>query len=331
MKRLYRAIAVVTALLTITSHAAAERKHKPRHDFTTDTLMTHDPVVALEDGVYHAFSTGMGLQHATSKDLKTWAVLAKPVLDPIPEWTRDSVRGFKSHVWAPDVIRYRGKWWLAYSCSVFGKNRSVIGLASRDKLGGDEPWHDEGMLVRSHEGIDNWNAIDPNFVIDGDDSPWLVWGSFWDGIQLARLDSTMHLANPSCQRTMARRYTDYEGMENPVEAPFIFRHGDYYYLFVSWDYCCQGMKSTYKVVVGRSRNIEGPYLDATGKDMAQGGGTLVIEGDKREFEAAGHCSVYRFADNDYFFCHGYSVALDGTSILITRKIAWDSDGWPVLK
>ena len=120
-------------------------------------------------------------------------------------------------------------------------------------------------------------------------------------------------------------------MENPVEAPFIFRHGEYYYLFVSWDYCCKGMNSSYKVVVGRSRNIEGPYLDRNGNDMADLGGTLVIEGDKKEFEAAGHCSAYSFQGKDYFICHGYSVALKGASILICKEISWTPDGWPTLK
>ena len=61
-----------------------------------------------------------------------------------------------------------------------------------------------------------------------------------------------------------------------VEAPFIVRHGDYFYLFVSYDRCCRGVNSTYNVVVGRSRKVTGPYLDKDGKSMTEGGGTLVI-------------------------------------------------------
>ena len=140
----------------------------------------------------------------------------------------------------------------------------------------------------------------------------------------------MHIAKGQKMKTIARR-KHVNDMENPVEAPFIFKHGGYYYLFVSWDYCCQGMKSTYKVVVGRSRNIEGPYLDRNGKDMADLGGTLVIEGDKKVFEAAGHCSAYSCQGKDYFLCHGYSVALKGASILICKEISWTEDGWPTLK
>lgn len=314
------------ALLAMPAMAQAQR-HRPQSDFTTDTLMAHDPVMAYENGTYHLYCTGMGLQHATSTDLKTWTVKAAPTMSVIPKWTHDSVPGFSNHVWAPDIIKYRGKWWMAYSCSTFGKNTSAIGLLSARTLDAGSTWNDEGALICSREGRDNWNAIDPNFVIDDKGEPWLTFGSFWDGIQLVRLDTTMHVAKGHKTKTIARRLLGVE-MDNPVEAPFIFKHGGYYYLFVSWDYCCRGMKSTYKVVVGRSKNIEGPYLDRNGKDMAQCGGTLVIEGDKKEFEAAGHCSAYTFQGMDYFLCHGYAAALGGASILICKEIKWTDDGWP---
>ena len=319
----------ILALLAIPMGLQAQR-HRPQSDFTTDTLMTHDPVMAYEKGTFHLFSTGIGLQHATSKDLKTWTVKATPAMSVIPKWTHDSVPGFRNHVWAPDIIRYKDKWWMAYSCSTFGKNTSAIGLLSARSLDTGETWNDEGAIVCSQEGRDNWNAIDPNFVIDDNGEPWLTFGSFWDGIQLVKLDTTMHIAKGQRIKTIARR-KHVNSMENPVEAPFIFKHGEYYYLFVSWDYCCKGMNSSYKVVVGRSRNIEGPYLDRNGNDMADLGGTLVIEGDKKEFEAAGHCSAYSFQGKDYFICHGYSVALKGASILICKEISWTPDGWPTLK
>ncbi len=142
--------------------------------------------------------------------------------------------------------------------------------------------------------------------------------------------------------TIARRYaqhqtdvpsnpTSKEAGTNAIEAPFVMKHGGYYYLFVSWDYCCQGMKSTYRVAVGRSKKVAGPYLDKEGKDMREGGGTLILEGDKKEYEAMGHCSAYSFPDGDYFFCHGYSVAKNGASILVQKKIRWTSDGWFTLE
>ena len=300
--------------------------------------MVHDPVMAYEDGTYYLFATGHGIQQMTSRDCKTWTVSSQPVMTVIPQWTRDSVPGFTNHVWAPDIIRWHDRWWLAYSCSTFGKNGSAIGLLSSSSL--KSPiWNDEGCIVTSREQRDNWNAIDPNFIIDEDDQPWLVWGSFWDGIQIARLDTTMHLAKGEIPRTIARRYSpkDLNRMPNPtsqyagtnaIEAPFIMKHGGYYYLFVSWDYCCMGSKSTYRVVVGRSKTVDGPYVDRDGEDMREGGGTPVIAGDKKEFEALGHCAAYHYDDKDIFICHGYSIAHNGASILVQRLIRWTADGWP---
>ena len=211
--------------------------------------------------------------------------------------------------------------------------------------------NDEGCIVCSREGRDNWNAIDPNFVIDDNDQPWLVWGSFWDGIQLARLDSSLHVAVAQQQTTIARRFnlSDPDGQKslsinpnppknptsdfagpNAIEAPFIFKHDGWYYLFVSWDYCCQGAKSNYRVAVGRSKTVDGPYLDSKGIDMRNGGGDIFLEGDKKEYEAAGHCAAYHIDGQDIFICHGYSIAQQGASVLIQRPIFWTADGWPKL-
>lgn len=179
--------------------------------------MTHDPVMAYADSTYYLFCTGIGIQQMTSKDRKTWTVMPEPVMTVMPGWTQDSVPGFKYHVWAPDIIRWHDKWWLAYSCSTFGKNGSAIGLLSTPSLS-FPIWKDEGCIVTSRANRDNWNAIDPNFVIDEDDQPWMVWGSFWDGIQMGRLDTTMHIAKGEIPRTIARRYSpkNHNRMENPT-------------------------------------------------------------------------------------------------------------------
>lgn len=310
-------------------------------EFVTSNPMVHDPVMAREDGVYHIFATGMGIQRMTSKDRKNWQVKAMPVMTVIPKWTRDSVPGFDKHVWAPDIIRWHNKWWLAYSCSTFGKNGSAIGLLSAAKL--DSPiWNDEGCIVASRENRDNWNAIDPNFVIDDNDTPWMVWGSFWDGIQIVRLDTTMHVAKGEKPRTLARRYapgtttaepnpTSAHAGTNAIEAPFVMKHQGYYYLFVSWDYCCRGSKSNYRVAVGRSKNVDGPYLDKRSNDMLNGGGTVLLEGDKKQYEATGHCAAYSIDGKDIFICHGYSTEMKGAPVLIQREIRWTDDGWPELE
>lgn len=333
----------LTAALAVGTVAMAQspnHKEERKAVFVTEKPMVHDPVMAEEDGTYHIFATGMGIQRMTSEDRKQWTVTSAPVMTVIPKWAHDSVPGFDKHVWAPDIIKWHGKWWLAYSCSTFGKNGSAIGLLSAEKLS-SPIWNDEGCIVTSRENRDNWNAIDPNFVVDDHDTPWLVWGSFWDGIQLAKLDTTMHIAKGEKPRTIARRHapgtttaepnpTSTHAGTNAIEAPFILKHDGYYYLFVSWDYCCRGSKSNYRVAVGRSKSVEGPYLDKAGKDMSLGGGTLFIEGDKKNYEAAGHCAAYSINGQDIFICHGYSTELKGAPVLIQRTINWSSDGWPSL-
>ena len=341
-------LTILFGLLGLTTAMQAQQPRMRGESFQTETPMAHDPVMAKEGDTYYLYATGMGIQQMTSRDRKLWTVSRQPVMTVIPGWTTDSVPGFTNHVWAPDVIQWHGRWWLAYSCSTFGKNGSAIGLLSSRSLR-SKMWKDEGCIVTSREKRDNWNAIDPNFVIDdATDTPWLVWGSFWDGIQLARLDSTMHLAKSQTSnlkpqiKTIARRYDpNYKPAEenptskyagtNAIEAPFIFKHGGYYYLFVSWDYCCRGAKSNYRVAVGRSKTIDGPYLDSNGKDMVNGGGDLFLEGDKEQWEAAGHCAVYNFDGEDLFICHGYSATQNGAALLIQRPISWTADGWPKLK
>ena len=354
---LFSAILLCLSAIFVCAQDAPQRRRWPRREaFQVDTPMVHDPVMAWENGTFYLYSTG--LQLATSKDRKTWTVHPDVKILDIPAWTRDSVPGFRGHVWAPDVINYRGRWWMAYSCSTFGRNTSAIGLASSPTLNFADTllyhWQDEGCLVCSREHRDQWNAIDPAFILDEQGSPWLTWGSFWDGIQLVRLDpETMHVAEGCAPKTIARRIALRDTLSaepnptsrhagcNAIEAPFIIRHGGYFYLFASHDYCCRGMQSNYKVVVGRSRSVEGPYLDRKGRDMAQGGGTLVIEGDKVEFEAAGHSAFYHVPSGvdtqgnmlheDLFICHGYSTRHHGQAILIQRTVEWDEQGWPVLK
>lgn len=345
MKRLLLTTLILASLNVALSSAQPQshRPHMRRMAFVTDTLMTHDPVMAVEKSrqgkyTYYLLSTGMGLQWATSTDRQTWVVQPTPFIEKIPQWTYDSVPGFHGHVWAPDIIRWHHRWWLAYSCSTFGKNTSAIGLMSADRLNGE--WKDEGCLVASKAKRDNWNAIDPAFVIDNDDQMWLTWGSFWDGIQIAPLSEKSAVRSKTIARRIALKDTlkadpnptsKYAG-RNAIEAPFILKHGDWYYLFVSWDYCCRGAKSNYRVAVGRSKQVDGPYLDQEGKDMVNGGGTLFLEGDKTDFEATGHCAAYDLPTGEsLFICHGYSTHLGGQAILIQRHMTWTADGWPKLE
>ncbi|MEC7772171.1 MAG: arabinan endo-1,5-alpha-L-arabinosidase [Bacteroidota bacterium] len=299
--------------------------------------VVHDPVVIEESGSYHLFCTGKGISHFTSTDLQNWE-MGQPVFGEKPNWTDNVVPNFENHIWAPDVIEHNGQYYLYYSVSAFAKNTSAIGVATTKSLDTSNPdygWADHGIVVQSHPNRDMWNAIDPNIVFDENNTPWMAFGSFWDGLKMVKLDdSLLKIAEPQEWYTIARRERSFDLADiNPgdaaLEAPFIFKKDDYYYLFLSWDLCCRGENSTYKVVVGRSTSVTGPYLDANGKDLAGGGGTLVIQGNKNWY-GVGHNSAYSFNGKDYFFSHAYDAKDNGRPKLVTKKIEW-VNGWPKVK
>lgn len=327
MKNIIKPIVAITAL-TIGMSVVAEVRTKS----ATSSTDSHDPVMAMENGRYYVFCTGMGIDMLSSDDsMKTWRREVAP-LNPTPQWVCEYVPAYKGHTWAPDIICHNGRWYLYYSCSTFGKNISAIGVATNSTLDPRSPdyrWEDMGLVIHSEPGRNNWNAIDPNVVIDEQGQHWLTFGSFWDGIQLVRLSDDMRtpIGEPV---TIARRRGRDDKMlrDNAIEAPFLVYKDQWWYLFVSHDYCCRGLKSDYKTVVGRSRDIKGPYLDRDGKAMLESGGTL-IAGPDDNFSGIGHCSVYRFGDRWVFAAHAYDRSQNGASKLYLRDIKW-LDEWPEL-
>ena len=299
----------------------------------------HDPVVIKQGDIYYLFSTGNGIQVYSSKDMKNWQK-NMPVFTKVPEWIHEALPGYRgSSMWAPDISYHNGKYYLYYSVSVFGKNTSCIGLAVNKTLDSASPefgWEDKGKVIQSVPGRDLWNAIDANLVMDETNTPWLAFGSFWEGMKLVKLKNDLSsIAQPEVWYTIARRPRNFSAPDSSagnaaIEAPFIFKKGNYYYLFVSWDYCCRGDKSDYKVVVGRSQKVIGPYLDKNGVSMTQNGGSLIVQGDNKEWHGAGHNSVYTFDGKDYIVYHGYDANDRGRSKLIIREITWQDD-WPAVK
>lgn len=304
--------------------------------FPTRQTPAHDPVMIRQDSTYYLFCTGFGITVYASKDLATWR-REKPVFEQAPEWAVKAIPGYRGHTWAPDISLHNGTYYLYYSVSAFGKNTSCIGVATNktlDPASKDFKWVDHGKVIESVPGRDMWNAIDPNLIVDEHDVPWLVFGSFWHGIKLARLrPDLLAVASPEQWYTVASRprnavLPDSVAGDAAIEGPFIFRKDQYYYLFVSFDYCCRGEKSTYKVMVGRSSQVQGPYVDRDGVPLNLGGGSLVLEGNK-EWHGVGHSATVSFNGTDYLIFHGYDAADGGKSKLRIEKINW-MNGWPVV-
>ena len=308
------------------------------HSLFAQNIRVHDPVAIKQGDMYYLFCTGRGISVFSSPDLKNWEKEPQ-VFTEEPVWADDVAVDFNNHIWAPDITFHNGKYYLYYSVSTKKKNTSAIGLTINTTLDADDPnykWEDQGIVIQSVPNRDLWNAIDPNLIFDENDTPYLAFGSFWEGLKMVKLSEDLKaIAQPQEWHTIARRERSFDLADaNPgdaaLEAPFIFKKGDWYYEFLSWDLCCRGENSTYKVVVGRSKSATGPYVDKNGIALNNGGGTLIIEGNENWY-GAGHNSTYTFDGKDYIIFHAYDANDNGAPKLKIAELQWDTEGWPTLK
>jgi arabinan endo-1,5-alpha-L-arabinosidase len=299
----------------------------PSGGLTEGPPWAHDPFLVREGAYYYLFSTGQGILVQRSRDLHTWEAL-QTVFSKRPAWLVQGLSGFIGDIWAPEASWHDGLWRLYYCASSFGTNHSRIGYATNrtlDPASPDFAWVDHGEVVASEPGRDDWNAIDPSLVVDDSGRWFLTFGSFWSGIKQMELDpgTGKPRSSPPALRSLASR----PGVPNdPIEAPFISRHGGYWYLWVSIDYCCQGVRSDYKVAVGRSAEATGPFADEQGEDMREGGATIVLQG-YGDVHGPGGESVLHDGDRDLLVHHMYDGTLAGEAVMQARPIQW-VDGWP---
>jgi arabinan endo-1,5-alpha-L-arabinosidase len=178
---------------------------------------------------------------------------------------------------------------------------------------------------------DDFNAIDPNILVDSDGSVWLTYGSFWTGIRQRQIDPTtgMPLAsNPSIYSLATRPAVQWD----PIEGSSLAHHGNYYYLFVSFDFCCQSnpYQNNYRIMVGRGDTPHGPFADMNGTSMMQGGGTQLLAGNGSAWNAPGGETAYLDPQQgDIIVFHALHLP-DGAPYLFVNPIAWDSD-WPIIQ
>ncbi len=283
-------------------------------------LATHDPTIIKENGTWWCFSTGPGVRVKSSPDGREWKQ-GSPLFDRELDWWKEYAPKKRNlDVWAPDLHEFAGRIWCYYAVSEFGRNNSAIGLKSCTSLAKGD-WRDDGLVIGTKQGRDAYNAIDPNLTTDTAGNPWLVFGSWFDGIQLVRLDpATMKPTGPV--RCVARR-------EGGIEAPVIVRANGWFYLFVSIDKCCQGVNSTYKIACGRASEMGGPYLDRSGRELLLGGGT-VLEVEHDHWKGPGGQDVYQDGNSWVIARHAYDENNHGKPALLISDLFWDAEKWPTL-
>jgi arabinan endo-1,5-alpha-L-arabinosidase len=315
--------ALVTVLMLAcwgASPAGAEVQDPSAHD---PTLAHQGESFYLLDSTYAPEGTLLGVRR--SRDLAVWEAAGTVFVRP-PVWLVRELGMLPAHLWAPDLSFFGGRWHVYYALSTFGTNDSTIGLATNATLDAADPayrWIDEGMVLRSRPGIDDFNAIDPDVVLDEAGTPWLAFGSFWSGIRLVRLDPGT--GRPSTADADLHALASRPGI-TAIEAPSIVHRGGYFYLFVSFDFCCRGVNSTYRIMVGRSHAVTGPYVDRAGVPMTAGGGTELVRGAGR-YAGPGGSDVYREGDRALLVHHYYDRELAGAAKLSIRELRW-LGGWP---
>jgi len=287
----------------------------------------HDPHIIQQDDWFYVFSTGRRhiLNTVRSQDLVNWEP-TPDIFKAVPQWITKEIPRCRN-LWAPDIHLINGRYCLYYSASTFGSQRSFIGLATNKTLDPNRPdyqWNDEGMVIESDKSKD-FNAIDAGIITDKDGHVWMVWGSYWGGIKLTELNpKTGKLLSETPKiYSIARR----EAGTTAIEGAYLIYRNGFYYLWVSFDACCRGIRSTYNIRVGRSKEITGPYTDKNGKSMMDGGGTLILKTEGR-WIGPGHNSVLAVSKQDYLVYHTYDAENFGRPILQIRPIEWDKDAWP---
>jgi arabinan endo-1,5-alpha-L-arabinosidase len=313
-----RRILALSAAVTAVTTAAA------RAQLTGETG-AHDPSTLIKDGTkYYYFATGQGVVSRSSTNKTSWTA-GPSVFGSPPAWTTSAVPGFAGTFWAPDVVFRNNQYYLYYSVSTWGSKTSAIGVATSptlDPTSAGYGWTDQGAVIQSGNAT-NYNAIDPSIFHDSTTGRmWMSFGSYWNGIFVTELDpSTGKRLSGSPTINVA------SGPGTAVEASALVQHGGYYYLFVNWNQCCNGINSTYEIRVGRSASPTGPFLDKNGVNLLSGGGSLFLDDDGKMI-GPGHFSLFTENGQDSFGYHYYNGDANGAATYGLRNLYWTSDNWP---
>jgi glycosyl hydrolase family 43/concanavalin A-like lectin/glucanase superfamily protein/ricin-type beta-trefoil lectin protein len=321
-------------LMAVVGGAAATASDASQHAGTagasgqipvTGQVAVHDPTLFKAGDTYIVAATHNSIRSAPSIS-GPWTTHGNV---PKADWTFAISPGT---LWAPHVEQVGDTFFYYYSQSTFGSRTSAIGVKTTTTPTDPSSYVDLGRPIIASGAASSandpviHNAIDPQVHRDREGNWWIVWGSHWDGIVIGRLEDDM-VTVTGPMRLIASRGAP----PNRIEGPAIFERGGYYYLLTGWDVCCQAANSTYKVSVGRSRNIDGPYVDKNGVPLTQGGGTTILDSrDGRPgvtpeglWRAPGGPDVFVEDGRHYMVYHAYLP----TNTLGVRPIDWH-DGWP---
>lgn len=269
----------------------------------------HDPSTLAEcDGKYYTFGTGQG--GLISAD--GW------------HWYGGAVRPGGGA--APDVLKIGDRYLVIYGATGGGlgggHNGKILTMWNKtlDPQSPDFKYTDP-IEVAASDGNEDNDAIDPGLLLDPNTGRlWVSYGTYFGFIRLIELDPAT-----------GKRVEGNEALDIAIDCEatdLIYRNG-WYYLLGTHGTCCDGVNSTYNIVVGRARTVQGPYLDNVGRGMLEGGGRMVLGGGDR-LAGPGHFGRTIIDEGvEIMTCH-YEADFDqgGRSVLGVRPLLWKND-WPV--
>lgn len=291
----------------------------------TSTIGIHDPSMLKVGSGYALYSTH-GLLHAHASTDRMNFADSGYALTALPAWT-NAYTGASGDLWAPDASYHSGSsnpYWLYYAASTFGSANSAIGLAY-SASGTPGTFVDSGGAIYTSANCAGSNAIDPASIVDASGNAWLVFGSWSNGIHIVPVDNATGVPTGAACTQLA-----YHPSGTGIEGSSIYSHGGYYYLFASIDTCCDGDSSTYRIIVGRSSSITGPYTDRGGIALTAGGGTIVLSAHGNVNGPGGE-SLFSDTDGDILVYHYYDGNNNGYPALGINVLGWTSDGWPYVQ
>lgn len=307
-----------------------------------------DVIYAEEDNYYYMYCTNTDVEMGDkgmmwdrgpifrSRNLVdwTWCGSVFDGLDNAAAWgTKDA------GVWGPSVIKVGDKYNYYYALSTWGDPNPGVGVATSPTPYG--PWEDHGRILDSElTGVRN--SIDPQALYVGDEL-YLVWGSFF-GIGIIQL--TNDGLEPYVGESNLKEYTKFIINDNSEDGKFdvdanyegsyiINKDGKFYY-FGSQGTCLSGTNSTYRVKVGVSDSIFGPYKGSDGKTLDDRNGTfgdLVIK-PSDEVAGTGHNTIFKDFDDRYWIIyHGYDINGERPNerIMFMDELLWDENNMPYVK
>ena len=305
--------------------------------FTYTTLSTPDGACTPTQG--GAWITMDARCPIIGPDFSSWSGLQTPPSDN---------SGKNIDTWAPSLLTSGGTYYLYYAIPYEPSTgaEAVIGLATSTTPSG--PWTDKGFIVSSwtaattappsssswnFNSATTWNAIDPAPFTDASGNWWLSFGSWQDGIHLMQLNPATGLPLLPGSLTYPIIAARGAGEEGSFIYPYIFNGTQYYYYFAPINACCSAT-SPYRIIVGRSTNPQGPYLDRGGLKLTAGGGTILLSTHSNIVGPGGQ-SVFtdtvNGVDTPTLVYHYYDGNNNGTPTLGINRLGFTSDGWPYVE